>query len=216
VTIKAKKWKGNDLTGRWQVTLKVDGVRALVKNKRVLSRKNKPLYNLDHLAHTFTDAEVWLGDFKKTISAVRSSVKVVKVRAGHVYSLAPLDKRLHLGWVNDPTAAQISALLSKHKRAGCDGIMMRQGDNWLKVKHVQTLDVKITGVVQGKGKRKGQVGALLTTHGRVGTGFNVEVGKALWRTRDTIIGKTVEVEALEMTERGRFRHARYIRMRPDK
>lgn len=219
--IAAKKWNGKSLTGVWEVTLKIDGVRALSNygNGRkylVVSRKDKPLYNLDHLAHLFNDAEIWLGDFKTTISAVRSSTKVIKVPKSAVYNLDPMDRRLRLGITGEnPTPEVIKSLLRLNTRPGCDGIMLRQGERWLKVKHKDTLDVKVTGYKVGKGKHAGRLGALLTTKGRVGTGFSDALRSGQYRRRFPI-GCVVEVEALEMTEKGRFRHARFLRLRTDK
>ena len=48
-----------------------------------------------------------------------------------------------------------------------------------------------------------------------GTGFTDKDRTTLWNTRDSLIGKIVEVEAMEMTVAGKFRHPRFIRIRED-
>lgn len=215
--IKCKKWNGKDLRGEWAVYRKLDGVRALVIRERVVSRKGKPLYNLDRHATRFTDAEVWLGDFKRTIQAVRTSSRAVAIPRSAIYPLDPPDVRLILRWTANPTAAAIRVLLKRYKRKGEDGLVLRQGDRWLKVKHEDTYDVKVTGVLPGKGKHRGRLGALLTTMGRVGTGFS---DKLRGEKRNALalhwVGKTIEVACTQLTPAGKFRHVRFVRVREDK
>lgn len=225
--IKAKTWNGKNLKGRWLVTRKLDGVRALSVQVAsptgfisvVRSRRNKPLYNLDRYLDYFSDAEVWLGDFKTTIQAVRTKNTAIHVPKMALYELDPPDRRLVIGTVVDPTAIAIRALLAKHKKKGEDGLILRQGDRWLKVKHVTTYDVRVTKVEPGKGKHKGRMGALHTTKGRVGTGFS-DVFRTQCRHdergRSTIVSKTIEVACNQLTPDGKFRHARFIRIRDDK
>ena len=211
--IKVKTWKGNALTGTWQVTLKIDGVRALRKpaHTQILSKQGKPLYNLDHLRIHIVDCEVWLGDWETTASAVRSSVTKCRVLKKHIYALEPLDKRLHLTTIEDPSATYIRALLKEYARKGCDGLVLRQGETWLKVKPVETYDVRVMAMQKGTGKHAGRMGALLTEKGKVGTGFSdAERGRKDW------VGKIIEVECLSLTPGGKFRHARYLRTRFDK
>lgn len=225
--ITCKAWRGDDLRGEWQALRKLDGVRALVVHDkprglhrwRVLSRHGKPLYNLTHLVSYFTDAEVWLGSFKATIQAVRTQAPV-RVPRSAIYQLNPPDRRLSLGTVQNPTAAHIRHLLRKFKRAGEDGLVLRQGERWLKVKHEATYDVKVTGVQPGKGRHRGRMGALLTPRGKVGTGFSDddrELQSAPYEKKGSFyVGKTIEVACAALTADGKFRHARFVRVREDK
>ena len=210
--IKAKTWSGRDLRGAWSVTLKLDGVRALSNGRRVVSKQGKPLFNLDNHADAFTDVEVWLGDWETTAGAVRASVTKHRILRSHLYALDPPDRRLHLGVVVDPTAAQLKALLKTHTRAGCDGLVLRQDETWLKVKHAKTYDVEVTGIKPGAGRHVGRIGALLTQKGRVGTGFS----DAERDYSNNWIGKVIEVECLGLTAASKFRHARFVRVRFDK
>lgn len=233
--IKAKAWRGKDLTGEWRVYRKLDGVRALVIKRgpggayAAVSRNGKPLFNLDHLVSYFTDAEVWLGSFKKTIKAVKTHATVAIPRSD-IYQLDPPDRRLFLCAVVDPTAAAIRALLKKYKRAGEDGLVLRtvvprhlarRGvvETWLKVKHEETYDVRVTAIRPGKGKHRGRMGALETTMGRVGTGFSDSFRiqcREDERGHPTIVGKVIEVACTQLTPNGKFRHARFVRVREDR
>jgi bifunctional non-homologous end joining protein LigD len=94
------------------------------------------------------------------------------------------------------------ALLEASRRQGLEGIVAKRlgsryepgkrSGAWLKVKNVRTQDVVIGGWLPGKGRREGQVGALLVGYveetdgeqrlkyaGRVGTGFDAAKMKML-------------------------------------
>ena len=220
--IRAKHWReGKDLSGTWLVTFKLDGVRALTRinvgtHRRytVHSRKGKPLYNLDHLCHTFTDAEIFCGSLEETISKVRASTQDRPVKKSEVYQLDPPDKRLVWQTIKNPKSDLIKEMLRIAIGNGKEGLVLRQGDKWLKVKGKRTYDVKVTGIQPGKGKHKGKLGALLTTKGEVGTGFK-DKQRVEFNTKD-MIGKLIEVECMSLTPAGKFRHARFKRVRWDK
>ena len=55
------------------------------------------------------------------------------------------------------------------------------------------------------------MGALLTDHGKVGTGFSDSDREEDWK-----IGDLIEAEYMEITEAGKMRHARFIQRRLDK
>lgn len=206
------EWNGYGLFGKWTVSKKLDGVRALSDGQTVLSRKNKPLYGLDSIASKFRDAEIFCGSFDETITIVRSHDER-PVRLDEVYHLDVLDERLFLQELHNPTADQINMLIKSVADPGrIDGIVLRQGDNWIKCKPIRTYDVTVIGIIPGKGKHTGRMGALKTVMGNVGTGFT-----DLDRVRlNNCIGKVIEVSCLELTKDKKFRHPRFIRLRPDK
>lgn len=208
--IKAKLWSGKDLQGEWQVTRKLDGVRALKGVNGVVSRAGKPLHNLGHC--DFNDAEVFLGSWEETVSAVRT-LYGAPVPQDAIYNLEPLDPRLDLGTLVDPTAEYITILLEARLALGEEGLVLRQGDVWLKVKAKETHDIMVLAVVPGKGKHVGRMGALLTDRGKVGTGFTDAMREELM---DIEPGTTIEVDCMGLTPSGKFRHPRFIRVRFDK
>ena len=291
--IKAGTWNGKDLKGTWEVTLKIDGVRALwttpdggpsttLMPAQWMSRNGKPLCNIPPPPSvqyrdakpprpTYTDVEVYLGPqygdqkarFAATIRAVRSQaikttgcrLKRCKCEQGDpiwvagtpcplgkwveatppvtpedLYSLDPLDPRLHAGILHgphgagqritllEPIAANITLLMTRAVELGYEGLVLRQGDKWLKVKPVETYDVRILSVHEGVGKRKGHVGYFMTAKGKVGGFKGLSYGelKGLWDIRASLPGQTIEVECLHLTPKGQFRLPRFIRFRPDK
>ncbi len=208
----AKDWNGEDLHGVWDATLKIDGVRAINNGDGIVSRAGKPLFgNIQKLSHLITDAEIYCGSFKDTVSIVRSYDK--QVRPEHIFSLQPLDKRLFLGTVTDPTAKQIKAAMKAVTDAGHEGMVLRQGTTWLKVKPVHTYDVKVIGWYAGKGKHEGKIGGFITDKGRVGTGLT---DKMRATNPKGWMGETIEVACMGLTDKGMFRQPRYIRHRFDK
>jgi hypothetical protein len=239
--IKAKAWNGKDLKGTWEVTLKIDGVRALFVLTEVgpmwLSRAGKPLYNIEAIPTPGgpTDCEVYLPTFKDTIRAVRTKSPkddTPQIRPEHLYGLDPLDSRLKgsackglPNSVEAPTAARIRQMLKAANFAGYEGLVLRQGDKWLKVKPEETHDVLVTGAIEGTGKHAGRLGALMTAKGKVGTGFSDTERQDLWLWFQTghdgecerpLEGVTIEVSCMHFTKDGKFRHPRFVRMRPDK
>lgn len=220
--IKAKPWKGEDLKGTWEITLKIDGARMLRdSNGNPVSRAGKPLYNLDLIDKSITDAEIYKQNWETSMSMVRTKNNGSPVDPSCVYSLDPLDPRLFCGALTNPNSAFLLSLMESKVKEGYEGLILRQGDKWLKVKPKDTADVLITGFQQGTGKHTGAMGALLTTKGKVGTGFS-DKDRAWWQMMYDLHGLQwltkvlIEVEYMELTPAGKFRHPRFIRIRDDK
>jgi DNA ligase-1 len=210
--LKAKLWSGEDLKGTWSITLKLDGVRVLFTEEGPVSRKGKPLYNIP-TNHSIKDAEVFTGSFKDTISSVKTKVSSC-VPIGCLYSLDPLDHRLFIESKENPTKEYLNLLLTKVVAQGHEGLILRQGNTWLKVKPEETFDVTVTYQVEGTGKHKGKLGALMTPMGKVGTGFTDAERQEFWGV--PLVGETIEVSCMQLTENGKFRHPRFVRVRYDK
>lgn len=212
---KSKLWQGVDLKGNWDFTLKIDGVRMLRDSSgNPVSRSGKPLYNLTNVPKEITDAEIYKDNWETSVSMVRSSVTGKPVPLDCVYPLDPPDDRLNLGTYADPTAAFIKELMETYVSKGYEGLVIRNGAKWLKVKPKETADVRITGLQAGTKKYTGMLGAFLTEYGKVGTGFTDEQREAL--NDEDLIGSIIEVEYMELTPGGKMRHPRFIRLREDK
>jgi hypothetical protein len=207
--LKPKLYTGKPLSGTWQLTRKIDGVRALRSENGYVSRAGKPLHNLQLI--TGDDLEIYAGSWEETITRVRSHGGE-PVPQEMAYSLDPLDTRLFLGYLNDPSPEHIAGLLRKAIARGDEGLVLRQGDKWLKVKDHETFDVVVTAIVPGRGKHTGRMGALMTERGKVGTGFTDAQREAL----GDCVGQVIEVECMSLTPAGKFRHPRFVRLREDR
>lgn len=217
---KATHWNGQDLKGEWEFTIKVDGVRML-RNElgEPVSRANKPLYNLGGIPSYLTDCEIFLGSFKETISAVRSSTKEIYVPVKCAYSLSPLDPRLYVGKFTDPTVQTIKEQLAIVHSMGLEGLILRQGDKWKKVKGFVSEDVPIIEFYEQfdkHGNPKNTLGGVVTELGKVSTGFTKAERQEIWDNREKYRGKIIEAGAMQYTDEGKLRHPRFIRFRPDK
>ena len=209
----AKPWSGKDLSGWWDFTYKIDGIRAIHQPWGWESRKGKELYNLPIHAPC-GDYEVYLGSFKRTVEVLRTKEHEHKVTLEELYSLDPLDKRLFLISICNPKESYIKELLQKVNNSGYEGLVLRQKDAWIKVKPEETYDVEVLSMGEGKGKYKGALGFFRTPMGKVGTGFTDEERKKYWAGGFT--GSCIEVGCMSLTPDGKFRHPRFIRERFDK
>lgn len=208
--LKYKNWDRNHLTGTWEVSLKIDGVNARIQNGVAKSKADKPLYNLSH----FPDGlyEIYTGNWNDTISAVRTMAGT-PVDLKHGYRLDEVDARLFVGvWVNPPKE-HIQIVLDRYIALGYEGLVLRQGLTCLKVKKTYPMDIAIYGIYPGEGRNFGKVGSFLTRRGRVGTGLTDKQRKEYM---DLPCGTIIEVEYSELTKLGKFRHPKFIRVRPDK
>ena len=219
---KAKPWSGGDLEGTWEITLKIDGARMLRDSQgNPVSRAGKPLYNLSLISKDITDAEIYNENWETSMSLVRTKNNGSPVDPSCVYSLDPLDPRLDYGPLNNPTAYEIYLILRGVLAQGYEGLILRQGNKWLKVKPKDTADVYITGFQAGTKKNLGKMGALLTNYGKVGTGFT-DLNREWWQMMYDLHGLTwltsqlIEVEYMEMTSGNKFRHPRFKCIRDDK
>jgi ATP-dependent DNA ligase len=218
-----RAWNGKQLAGDWLVTVKIDGVRAIWHDERGwLSRANKPLYNLrPWQPGRPRDCEVFVGTFRDTIRATRTIfVKggTPPVLAEHMYGLDQIDRRLHCRQLINPTPDEIRAQLELANNLGHEGLVLRQGNHWIKVKPNETHDVAITGFVEGRGKHVGRLGCVTTAKGAVGSGLSDTEREELWAEAKAgqLVGEMIEVSCLEITPDGQFRHPYFVRMRPDK
>lgn len=117
-------------------------------------------------------------------------------------------------------------------RGGYDGLIMRNPTaGWtkghsgndgaiIKVKHRVSIDVRCTGMVEGKGKQAGMVGALTFNwqgkHCEVGTGLSDDERKLSWENPVGATGHIFEVECLGFTPDGKPREPSFKGWRHDK
>lgn len=76
--------------------------------------------------------------------------------------------------------------------------------NLIKVKKFYTFDLEIVDVVEGSGRLKNTLGALVVDYKgnkvNVGTGFSDEQRKEFWTNKDNMIGRVIEVKYKEITK----------------
>jgi DNA ligase 1 len=99
--------------------------------------------------------------------------------------------------------------------------MGRKTNCLLKFKSMLTWDCKVVGLVEGRGKLVGTLGAMevVQENGRVcevGTGFTEEERDFIWNHRDEVVGRVVEVKYQELTPDGFMRFPVFMRYRTDK
>lgn len=119
-------------------------------------------------------------------------------------------------------------LMNRANELGIEGWVLKNANytDWWKLKRTPTLDAIITGVHPGKGKYEGQVGSLIVS---VWDGDElIEIAKVGGMTDEIRLGMTnmhdardlllrvIEVKYQYAGAKGRLRHPRFMRWRPDK
>lgn len=211
-------WNEENLpVSNWEISIKIDGVRCHNINNKKLSRKNKPLYNIPDFNGDV--AEIFCSDFDTTMSNT-STFKIKKeIKPEEVFILRPnIDPRLHLiTFINSSLSIETIWYWYYYARSkGFEGIVIRDliNDISYRKKPVITEDIKIIDYTEGTGENIGKLRSFITTKGKVGSGISKKIRIEYFN--DSIIGKTIEVRAMEYTKSGKFRQARFIRFRPDK
>lgn len=124
---------------------------------------------------------------------------------------------------------EVSEILADYMAAGYEGAIAKDPDGlyafgertswWLKLKPVRTIDLTITGTVEGLGKHAGRLGALSCVNDdgqavSVGGGFNDALRESLWARRALLVGLRVEVKC-QAGDVATARHPVFVRFRND-
>lgn len=203
------------------VSYKIDGVQARWDEGGIAkSRAGKTLHNLPHRPPG-TVAEVFLGDFKSSISAVKTH-RGPEILDEAIYQLHPeVDPRLVRSyWLHGLSNDSVQYAFEGAIARGYEGIVLHVATDpvlgtieCFKLKTVFTHDVLVYDMKLGTGRNSERMGALKTDKGWVGTGFTDK--QRVDFTADPPLGKMIEVECMSLTESGKFRHPRFIRIRED-
>lgn len=125
--------------------------------------------------------------------------------------------------------AEAYDMYEEARALGYEGLVLKREDglpyngrnnDWMKLKPKDTVDLLVTGVEAGNGKYSEMVGTLaceyndVTVH--VGGGLSDHQRSVWWSDPDLIVGKTIEVEYMELSKEGRLRHPRLKTVRGDK
>lgn len=218
--MKFKTYKGKPLPGKTHISFKIDGICAerLPGSKRILSKAGKPLHNIP-TGKDWIRAEVFLGNWEDSSSACRTFTKAMVIREENVYPLLPkVDKRLVVGIFEDITKAQVEQLYQRARRAGHEGLVLFNFEQkqFYRRKPVETYDVEVLGMEEGKGKYEGMMGKLLTKRGKVGGGYTDKQRAEFWLRGKAMNGVMIEVRCSGLQPSGRFREPRFVRERFDK
>lgn len=227
--MKFKNWDGKSLKGDWMFTIKIDGIQGRKmtytfgsKINTLVSKNNTSLNNLPKIISEGQIFEIFNGDCGDTWSVLSGPEGERKqITKKQIYKLFPvIDERLILvKKISNPTTEQIQSWFTKVRFDGHEGLVLRRLDKevpFIKVKAVYTIDVKITGFKEGKGKFKGMLGKFLTLNGGIGVGMTNNQRKHFWRMRKFLINTTIEVKCMEITKNNKFRQPRFVKLRPDK
>ena len=211
--MKFRTYDGRNLKG-CSMSMKIDGVQVRLHEGNAVSRDNNVLRGVDP-AHLVEGCvyEAFDTDWETTVGIVRAHERV-KLDQECLYQIHPeVCCELVTIQCDSLNAFEIKVFMDLAVKSGFEGLVIKDQDDvhW-KVKPVETYDVLVTDVIMGKGKYTGMLGAVMTSRGKVGTGFTDEHRKNAEQFRDVVI----EVECMGLTKNGKFRHPRFKRIRFDK
>lgn len=217
----ATYWEeGTELSGVWQVTLKIDGIRYK-RNKQGVPCTRQGTPALPQVAammcESIDDAELFRTDWSTSMSLKAATLDC---SPQDFYSLDPIDPRLVVLAETTLTADYIVQLRDWAMSLGHEGIVLRQGSTWVKVVPLRYADIRITGFYEGNGRLAGTFGCFTTKYGRVGGGFSDTMRHKIWSILQTnptqLIGKIIQVRFREKTTNDKLRMPVFDRFRFDK
>lgn len=130
----------------------------------------------------------------------------------------------------NPTSAQIFAVMNQMIAKGYEGAVAKDLDqimvwgkhtgSYLKIKKMDTADGRIKKLLEGKGKDKGKLGAMMVEFDgvitKVGSGFSDEQRIKYWKLGDEILEEMIEAQYQNKTPDGKLRFPVFIKFRKDK
>jgi hypothetical protein len=220
---KFNSYQGGTLRGTYDIYTKLDGVCVHITPAGSFSKRGKPLYNMPTLPFGYYEA--FDPNWDTTVSKPRTQGDAKgRFRQEQLHEIYPgRDARLFIETVEDPTEEFLTGMLDEALSYGNEGLILWphadcKSQKPIKVKDEITIDVRVTGVLEGTGKYKRNLGALITNYGNIGTGFSDAMRNELWQMylQGSLIGDIVEASFMEWTKDNKMRHPRFKRTRFDK
>ena len=164
-------------------------------------------------------------------------------KASERYNGAPLTRVLKSNYYVVNSTEEIWAYYNQVRADKLEGLIVKDPKglwqkkrtfDWMKIKAVESSDLRIIGAFEGEGEMEGTLGGLIVDHSgvsvRVGTGFSEVLRATIWamflrdlakssdpETKDyELIGNLAEIEYQEVTADGSLRHPVFTRLRLDK
>jgi DNA ligase-1 len=105
------------------------------------------------------------------------------------------------------------------------GYSSKRTKDLLKVKEMQSIDLRIVGFEEGEGKYKGTLGSIQVKYKgnlvKVGSGYKDEIRDFIWSNQNTLLGTIIEVQFHKESKNAKtgdasLRFPVFLRFRPDK
>lgn len=209
-----------NMSGTWEVSLKLDGVRVMIDEIGTVSTRNgQPVQTAIEQEvrrlrrFSGDDYELYAGSWSRSMSVLAGTKQF---HPSYLVKIGPtVDTRIDYGSIVIRDTEHALQLMDTVVAAGHEGLMFRKGEIWMKAVPKKTADVLVIGYKEGKGRNAGRLGSLETTRGFV-SGMSDSLRDMLWVHKSQLAGLLIEVEYRELWPSGKFRFGSFLRVRTDK
>lgn len=214
----------NQLHGEWQIINYIDGIRCIRNNNgRVSNSKGRKVHKLENL--NLNDCIFFYKSHKKSKLLLNPHYDKMQPTQDMIYSLIPIDPRIYVGTITNPTIDDINLIVEDAEKNGFKGIILKQGFIWYEVSLTKYLDAKIINILPQK-NNESKARKLITNIGTIiikGVAENSSMTKPtvgelltdLITNKDQYIGKKVQLSYNKICTEGELIHATIVKIYDD-
>lgn len=170
---------------------------------KIISTKNEVKTGIKYMVFDIVTLEEFENKKKTDIYSIRRSV-LENIKETEFLKITPI---LYYGKDDN----KVLEVLSKCRQNGAEGAMInldkpyefKRSKTLLKLKVMNTCDLKIIGFEEGDGKYKGTLGNLICDYKGyqlgVGSGYTDEQRKEIWNNQEEYLNRIVEIQYFEET-----------------
>ena len=126
-------------------------------------------------------------------------------------------KKVKYWKLSEKSIDEIYLELQKVLELGYEGLVLKISNSayirnrnisWIKIKEFDTIDCRVIKILEGSGKNKNKIGALVCKYKdiefQVGSGLTDEFREYYWQNQNKILDKIIEVKYQEIIDKPRF------------
>lgn len=185
------------------LAINVDYENVYKETMKRLNNKKENKVGLYYMAYDILDKDEY-SNLKGKIKYAERRNKLNQLKETKYIKIAPL-----LAMTNDMNI--ILNILDEYRSKGAEGLMVnldrpydfKRTKTLLKIKVMQTIDLRVIGFEEGTNKYEGKLGAVLVKYKgnivKVGSGWSDSDREEVWNNQDKYLDKILEIQYFEET-----------------